>query len=193
MESLESLYDIWVTRNPKFEVYFRDGEESKDGLLKKFSDFGTGASEWMEAKGKTFGAGYELYIYAFFLGLYYGKKKPLKGKTDVLGHPIKYWGNLENKKGRKEYSIIREYIFAALVAKTEELDLIKLEKGDLVAEDAVRMLIDNMEEYANKGFYLMKEKLDEIPDFLFKNTGFLDMILDLVQPSYSHDEEIEEL
>ena len=184
----ETLYDIWARRNPKWETHF---EES---LLRAYTDYGIGASEHTEAKGKTFGSGYELYIYVFFLGLYAGEKRPLVNKTKVFGQPIQYWGNVDNKKGRKDYSKIREYIFTALVAKTNELDLIALEKGDITEKNAVDLLIDTMEQYANYGFYLMKDKLETNPNYFYKNTGFLDMILGMLAPlSHDDEEEIEEL
>ena len=182
----ETLYDIWARRNPKWEISF---EES---LLRAYTDYGIGASEHTEAKGKSFGAGYELYIYAFFLGLYSEEKKKLGNETKVFGQPIQYWGNLDNKKGRKAYHKIREYIFTALVAKTNELDLLALEKGDITEKAAVDLLIDTMEQYANYGFYLMKDRLETNPNYFYKNSGFLDMILDLVQPT-EKNEEIEEL
>jgi hypothetical protein len=183
----ETLYDIWAKRNPKWETNF---EES---LLRVYTDYGIGASEYTEAKGKTFGSGYELYIYAFFLGLYAGEKRLLVDKTKDFGHLIQFWGNVGNKKGRKDYSIMREYIFTALIAKTDELDLIALEKGNITEKNAADLLIDTMEQYANYGFHLIEEKLKTNPNYFYKNTGFLDMILDLVQPSNNNDEEIEEL
>ena len=187
----ETLYDIWARRNPKWETRF---EES---LLRTYTDYGIGASEHTEAKGKTLGSGYELYIYAFFLGLYADEKRPLANEAKDFGHPIQFWGNVGNKKGRKDYSKIREYIFTALIAKTDKLDLIALEKGEITEKNAVDLLIDTMEQYANGGFYLMNEKLDTKlggnPNYFYRNRGFLDMILDLVKPSCNVDEEIEEL
>ena len=184
---METLYDIWARRNPKWETHF---EES---LLRTYTDYGIGASEHTEAKGKTFGSGYELYIYAFFLGLYAGEKRPLANNTKDFGHLIQYWGNVGNKKERKDYSKIREYIFTALVAKTDKLDLIALEKGDITEKKAVDLLINTMEQYANYGFYLMKNKLETNPNYFFKSTGFLDMILALLEPQSFNKEEIEEL
>ncbi len=73
------------------------------------------------------GAGYELYIYAFFIGLYSNKKRELVEKK-TFGQPTQYWGNLDSKKFSKAYPRLREYIFTALVAKTKELDLIALKK-----------------------------------------------------------------
>ena len=183
----ENLYDIWAKRNPKWETRF---EES---LLRLFTDYGIGSSELTSAKGKALGAGYELYIYAFFVGLYDNRKKELKGDTKTFGQPIQFWGNLDSKKFRKAYPRLREYIFTALVAKTDELDLIALEKGDITESQAVDMLKDTMEQYANYGFHAIEEKMKENPNYFYKNTGFLDMILDLVQPPNNQDEVIEEL
>lgn len=182
----EKLYDIWARRNPNFEIHF---EES---LLREYTDYGIGASEHTSAKGKALGAGYELYIYAFFVGLYANKKRDLSGDTKVLGQPIQFWGNLDSKKFRKAYPKLREYIFTALVAKTDALDLIAIEKGEIAERKAVDLLIDTMEQYANYGFHAIEEKLKDNPNYFYKNTGFLDMILDLVQPS-NVDDDIEEL
>lgn len=184
----EKLYDIWARRNPNFEKHF---EES---LLREYTDYGVGASEHTSAKGKMLGAAYELYIYAFFLGLYSDKKRALNGDTKSLGQPLQYWGNLDSKKDRKAYPRLREYIFTALIAKTDDLDLIALEKGNMTESQAVDMLKDTMEQYANYGFYAIEEKMKDNPNYFYKNTGFLDMILDLlVLPSNSGDAEIEEL
>ena len=181
----ETLYDVWARRNPKWEIRFEE-------IIHQFTDYGVGTTEYTSARGKTLGAGYELYIYAFFVGLYAGKKRELSGDTKVFGQPIQYWGNLENRKLRKAYPRLREYIFTALLAKTD-LDLISLEKGNITDTQAVDMLKDTMEQYANYGFYAIEEKMKGRPDYFYKNTRFLDMILDLVQPSGKNDEEIEEL
>ena len=188
----ETLYDVWAKRNPKFETHF------EETLLRQYADYGVGASELTYAKGKIFGAGYEPYIYAFFLGLYAGGngKRPLIGETKVLGHPIQFWeGSSDSKNGRKKYPKLREYIFTALIAKTNELDLIALEKGEVKVENAVSMLINTMEQYANYGFHLIEDKLKDNPNYFYKTTGFLDMILDYVNPSSNEDgiEDLEEL
>jgi hypothetical protein len=182
--AVETLYDVWARRNPKWETRFEE-------IIHRFTDYGVGATEYTSARGKTLGAGYELYIYAFFVGLYAGKKRELNGDTKVFGQPVQYWGNLENRKLRKAYPRLREYIFTALLAKTG-LDLIALEKGNITDSQAVDMLKDTMEQYANYGFHTIAEKMKDSPNYFYRNTGFLDMILDLVQPSVV-DEEIEEL
>jgi len=183
----EKLYDVWARRNPQFETRF------EEILLRQYTEYGGGSVESMSSKGKILGAGYELYIYAFFVGLYQNKKKGLIGDTKSLGQPIQYWGNLDSKKFRKAYPKLREYIFTGLVAKSDELDLIALEKGEINERKAVDFLIDTMEQYANYGFYSIEEKLKENPNYFYKNTGFLDLILNLVQSPQNTDDEIEEL
>lgn len=183
-----NLYEVWARRNPNFE------KKLEQLLFREYSDYGVGSTQYSEAKGKVLGAGYELYIIAFFIGLYADQKRPLEGETKGLGHVIQNWGNLENRGGRKAYPKLREYIFTALVAKTENLDLIALEKGELKMGKAVNMLIDLMEQYANYGFYVMLDKIEnDDPNYFYKNTGFLDLILSLVKPDKNNDDSIEEL
>jgi hypothetical protein len=182
----DNLFDVWARRNPKWESHF------EENLLRVYTDYGIGSSELTSSKGKTLGAGYELYIYAFFIGIYENKKRELVGETKVFGQPIQFWGNLDSKKFRKAYPRLREYIFIALLAKTEGLNLISLEKGEISESQAVDMLKDTMEQYANYGLHYIEEKLKDNPNYLYKTTGFLDIILDLVQPLKVLDE-IEEL
>jgi hypothetical protein len=184
----ESLFDVWAKRNPKWEKRF------EENLLHHFTDYGVGTTELTSAKGKVLGAGYELFIYAFFIGLYSDQKRVLVGDTKTFGQPIQFWGNLDSKKFRKAYPRLREYIFTALIAKTNDLDLIALEKGDIPVSQAVDMLKDTMEQYANFGFYTIEEKLKDDPNYFYKSTGFLDLILNFVAKEYSKiDEEIEDL
>lgn len=63
---------------------------------------------------------------------------------------------------------------------------------DLTVEE---WLIDTMEQYANYGFHQIEEKLRDSPNYFFRNTGFLNMILDLVDPKEKVEQvdDIEEL
>ena len=184
----ESLYTIWAKRHPYFETHFQDE------IISKFSDYGIGASKSTEAKGKTFGGGYEMFIVAFFIGLYSDSRRALDENTDKkkFGQPIEYWGNLDSKTGRKSYSELRKHIFAALIAKTD-IDLIALEKGVIDASDVATQLINTMEEYANFGFYYLAEMLKDNPNSLYRNSGFIDIFLKLTRERANADDEIEEL
>lgn len=173
---MQKLFELWADRNPYWEVKY------EDNILKTFSDYGRGSSTFQEVRGKIFGAGYEVIIIAFFLGLYNDKKKPLVGdssKRKVLGQPVKYWGNLDSKPGRQAYPNIRKYMFAALVARTD-LDFIALDKGEMPIKKAVDALMQTMEEYINWGLDYISEKMEDNPNYFFKETAFLRQFIDLL-------------
>jgi hypothetical protein len=114
-------------------------------------------------------------------------------KRKGFGHPIQHWGHQENRRGRKSYDKIREYMFVALVAKSD-IDFVELDKGNISKSKAVDTLIQTMEEYANYGFFYMEDKLTDNPDYFFRKSAFLDLFLNfLVEESETDDEELESL
>ena len=183
---MENLYDIWGRRNPSWEIKYQES------IIDVFCDYGRGSSKLQGDRGKIFGAGYEMFIIAFFIGLYNDKRKPLvkdTSKVKTFGQPIQYWGNLEGRFGRTSYGKIRNYIFAALVAKTD-IDFVALDKGEITVRKVVDDLICTMEEYANFGFDFITEKMEDDPDYFFKETAFLRIFLKFInQVSVSTDDE----
>lgn len=165
---MESLFDLWAKRNPEWEKRY-------ENTIKTFANYGKGVDQYQDIHGKIFGAGYEVYIIAFFIGLYHNQTKPLvedRAKRKTLGQAIMYWGNLENRLNRTSYGKIREYIFAALIARTD-VDLIALDKGTITPRSVVDKLIVKMEEYANFGFDFIEEQLENDPNHFFKESAFL--------------------
>ena len=79
-------------------------------------------------------------------------------------------------KGRKPYSKLREYIFIALVARTD-INFIALEKDEMTSRKAVDMLMQTMEEYANWGFHFMEDKLTDDPNYFYRETAFLELFM----------------
>lgn len=188
---MDSLYDIWAKRSPKWETRYQDS------VISVFADYGKGTNSITEIKGKTFGAGYEVYILAFFIGLYSDQCKPLVDDTSKIkdfGWAISNWGTQESRLGRFSYPLLREYMFAALIARTD-VDLIALDKGDIKPARIVDQLIDKMEQYANFGFDFIKEKLEEDPNHFFKDTAFLRVFLSFLPDNSpdSSDEDEDEL
>ncbi len=173
----DRIIDVWGRRNPKFEKKY------EQSVLRILSDYGVGASENTYAKGKLLGAAYEVYILAFFIGLYAGKKLQLTedaAELKTLGQPLDKWGNLDSKKYRKAYPEIRNYIFVALVAKTD-IDWIALDKGEIKVTTVVTNLIKTMEEYANYGFEVIADKLKQDADYFYSTRAFLDLFLELTE------------
>lgn len=190
----EKLFDLWEGRNPKFEVQY------EEPVIKLLSDYGVGTTEYQASRGKILGAGYEVYIMAFFIGLYFDKTLPIQGDSKTFGQAIRFWGNVDGRKGRRAYHDITKFIFAALVANSD-IDFIALDKGNITARNAVDILIDKMEEYANYGFhYILHEHLEGKPDYFFRDRAFLDiffsqikshMVDDVAHDVYDEDDEDE--
>ena len=179
----DSLYELWAKKNPKFE------EQYLQEIIVKYAQYGGGSDEKRDDSGKIYGSGYEMYIYAFFLGVYANYRRKLSdNKKGILGQPIQYWGNVGGRQNRTSYEKIRDYIFAILIAKTD-VDYISLDKGEITPEEVVKSLLDTMEEYANGGFQLIAQRQEEISDYFFKNTGFLDLILEYVAPKETDEVE----
>ena len=188
---MDSLYDLWAKRSPKWETRYQDS------VISVFADYGKRTNSITEIKGKTFGAGYEVYILAFFIGLYSDQCKPLVDDTSKIkdfGWAISNWGTQESRLGRFSYPLLREYMFAALIARTD-VDLIALDKGEIKPARIVDQLIDKMEQYANFGFDFIKEKLEDDPNYFFKDTAFLRVFLSFLPDNSpdSSDEDEDEL
>lgn len=185
---MDSLYELWGKRNPEWEKRYQTT------IMDVFTDYGKGVNQYQDIRGKIFGAGYEIFIIAFFIGLYYDQTKPLvedKAKRKVLGQAIMYWGNVENRMGRNSYGKIREYMFAALIARTN-VDLIALDKGEISARSVVDELITKMEQYANFGFDYIEEQLENDPNYFFKESAFLRVFTSFLTDSESLDASGEE-
>lgn len=185
---MESLFDLWGKRNPEWEKRYQTT------IMDVFTDYGKGVNQYQDIRGKIYGAGYEIYIIAFFIGLYFDQTKPLvedKAKRKVLGQAIMYWGNVENRLGRNSYGKIREYMFAALIARTD-VNLIALDKGEITARSVVDELITKMEQYANFGFDYIEEQLENDPNYFFKESAFLrvftSFLMTVDDPKDSDDE-----
>jgi hypothetical protein len=168
---MESIFNKWRTKIPKYSEVHKD-------LFNSLSQrFGAEGEKKLNL-GKHFSTNYELYVYAFFLGLYNNEFIPIpeNEKRVDFSHHIQYWGS-KSTSIRKDFTILQEYIFMAVVAKTD-VNLIDLDKGELTEEDAVKMLIATMESFTNGGLTLIREKIEQNPNYFFNNTSFLNMILD---------------
>jgi hypothetical protein len=169
---MENLFDKWKTRIPKYSELHKDLFNS---LSQKFGAEG----EKKINLGKHFSTNYELYMYAFFLGLYNEEFVPIpdaEKKTD-FSHHIQHWGSKTTISTRNDFTSLQENIYISLIAKTN-IDFISLEKGDIKEEEVVKLLIQTMESYTNGGLTLIKEKIEENPNYFLQSTSFLNLILE---------------
>ena len=176
--TFSSAFDVWGRRNPSYEKHY------ENSVIKPLADFGIGTNEASDAKGKVLGAGYEVLIMAFFIGLYSNKRIPLNTEEEIkdLRQPIQYWGSIESRKGRRAYPRLKEYIFTALVAKTPEIEWLELDKGNKTVSECVNLLINTMEEFINYGLSFMEEKINEDEGYFYDKNAFLDIFRQLTAP-----------
>ena len=165
------LFNVWASRVPNYDERFRDT------LFKSKANKGATDEARVESLGKHFSRQYELYMYAFFLGLYNGTSIEIpKGANKVnFGYAIQGWGS-KNSIGRQPFTVLQEYMFVALIAKTD-IDFIGLEKGDIKVRKFVDHLIHTMESYTNSGLILLEEKGQENPNYHLDSTAFLELII----------------
>ena len=186
---MESLFDAWGKKNPEWEKKYAEL------LMEPFTDYGRGTSQYTVSRGKIFGAGYEMFIIGFFIGLYFDKTKKLpddKSKRKDFGHPIMFWGSQEGKLklGRTSYKKIQEYMFAEKKKKTD-IDFISLEKGEISVNDAANSLKHKMEEYANYGFHYLEDMLEDDPNSLFKDSAFLKIFTSFISDDNQENDDVE--
>lgn len=167
---MSTLYESWLNR---IDSYYE--EQFFEPVVERLCQYHGGSADGRIAKGKTFNAGYEVFICAFFIGLYYGERKPLTGEKRKFRMEMSSWGKKKNELDRKSYTVLQKYIFTALVAKSD-VDLLALDKGDVDNESICNILMTTLNEYANTGFYLMKKQLDDNPDCFFESAGLLQMV-----------------
>jgi hypothetical protein len=168
---MDNLFAKWKTRIPKYS------EQHKDLFTSLSQKYGA-EGEKKVSLGKHFSTNYELYMYAFFLGLYNDEFIPIpdgEKKTD-FSHHIQYWGSKTTTSVRKDFTSLQEYMFTALIAKSD-VDLLALEKGEITEDEVIKDLIKTMEAYTNGGLVLIKEKVEENSNYFLQPTSFLNMIL----------------
>lgn len=167
---MENLYDAWLqSEDSYYEARFYEP------IIEEFCQFHGGSADGRMGKGKVFNAGYEVFIYAFYIGLYYGERMPLEGERRKFRMPMANWGRKTTEKGRTSYTILQNYIFMALIAKSD-IDLIELDKGCIEIKDACKVLMKTLNEYANMGFHLIENELRRNPNGFFENDGLLKFI-----------------
>lgn len=182
---MENLFNNWKVTIPKYDKRFRS--TIFDIFSKKYG----GSEKTKVSLGKHFSNNYELYMYAFFLGLYNDECVEIPEEAELVdfSHAIQYWGN-KSKIERKDFSNLQEYIFMAVVSKTD-FNMVDLEKGKITTASVVKKLRTTMESYTNGGLIILEKQIDENKGLVLQSTFFLDMILDSKIKDYVI-EEVEE-
>ncbi len=177
---MSRLKELWAQRTPKYNTEYQP-------LFEKLANKGNGerSEERITDSGKIFSTQYEFYLYAFFLGLYSNERVELKegSGNSNFGHSIENWGKKRQSDfPRKPFTSIQDFVFAALIVKSE-IDFIELEKSTekSAVDEAINQLLKLMAEITNGGLQLIQELLEEKPNyFVASKAAAMNLILSKV-------------
>lgn len=135
-------------------------EKYKKTLFEAISNTGGGTAEAKSYLGKHFENNYELYCYAFWIGISNNRRISFSpgDKKVNFSHAIENWGKKSNSK-RQNFDWIQNAIFIICYNRTK-IDLIALDKGDIELKPIVDKLILTLEEYTYGGLELLTAELE---------------------------------
>lgn len=147
---------LWADRTPNYDSSY---QSIFDKLANKGNEGGDKEEKTIET-GKIFATQYEMYIYAFFLGLYANEQQESTTKAN-FGHKISEWGKKNRRSNRESFLEIQDFMFISLITNSD-INFIELEQSsdEVDTKKAVSKLIDLMESYTNGGLQLIKDKLE---------------------------------
>lgn len=168
---MENLLEQWKTKIPNYSIRHK-------GLFDSYSTKGGSEGDKTISLGKHFNTNYELYTYAFFLGLYNDEFIPIpkEEKKINFSYLIQKWGSKISPL-REDFTSLQENIFMAVFAKSD-LDMESLENGKISDDDAVKTLIHTLESYTNGGLILIQDKIDDSPNYFLQPTSWLNLIME---------------
>ena len=157
-------------RVPNYSVKY------KEILFETISNTGGGSAESKSYLGKHFENNYELYSYAFWIGIINDRRIEFSpgDKKVNFSHAIENWGRKANSR-RQNFDWIQNAIFI-LCFNRSDIDLIALDKGEIAIKSVVDKLILTLEEFTYGGLELLSVEFEDkdgaisegfFADFLF--------------------------
>ena len=136
-------------------------------MIEKYSQFGGGADDQRYIRGRYFSNVYEMYIFAFFLGLRNDQPFELTDNDKLT----KFW-EIKNWKPEE----ITNHLVMSSIAKANInlFSLQDLDERELTVE--IGKLKTIIEKYANGGLQIISDHIDEDPDKAESDTFFIEML-----------------
>lgn len=138
-----------------------------ESLIKSYSQYGGGSEEEKFSKAKSFSNVYEMYIFAFFLGLrqeYFYTIDP----DDVMKN---FW-EVENWKPHD--------VVEALIACSIGLSDFDMVSSELVEDEKVKEAVfsiqNTIEGYANGGLFIIKQEIEADEEMASDDLFFVKML-----------------
>ena len=136
-------------------------------ILERYSQFVGVSEDECYVRGKFFSNVYEIYTFAFFLGL--RKDIPYDLSTDDKLNTfweIKNWKCID----------IRDHLIACSIAQSE-VDLIELQnQDDQEIDKSIRLIRGIIERYANGGLRYIESQIENDPDSAALDNFFIKML-----------------
>lgn len=149
-------------------------EQYKDELHGPLSNFGL-----KKKKYSAFGAFYELYLYAFVIGLHENKRFDIKGSGVKTGH-----FNAISEWTKDKRDILLKFLMVLLsmdnIREEIKFDFPSLEMEDLdegELKKRISNLVNIFEQFANGGLEILHKKYNNSPDD-FEHFSSLKLIFD---------------
>jgi len=138
-----------------------------DELVKSLAQFGGGRESDKFERAKFFSNAYEIYMYAFFIGLKFNKQYEILPEDKAK----KFW---EIKNWKPEELVNYMLLLALTKSQLDFNELEQLREEELSLRlTKVKQIIES---YANGGFSIMKKIVNEDPQALDDPMFFLDIL-----------------
>ena len=141
--------------------------EQYEEFIRRHAQFGGGAQDEKYREARTFSNVYELYIYAFFIGLRKGARKAI-----YPGDRLKTFWELENWKPKD----LVNCLLACAVAEAN-LDMARLEhldEAEMVEE--IAKIRTTIEAFANGGIVYLMGLFENDPDLIEDDMLFIKLL-----------------
>jgi len=136
-------------------------------LIRRHAQYGGGAEGEKYTGGKTFSNVYEMYIYAFFLGLHRGIKVEILSEDKT-----KTFWEIANWKPKE---LVDNLLACAIGVSDLDMNAVECMGGEKV-QGEIRKLKRSIEEYANGGLKYIHEKVESEPDLIDDDMFFISLL-----------------
>lgn len=139
-----------------------------DATVRQFAQHGGGADDEKYSGGRAFSNVYEMYTFAFFIGLYTNHSMDISPNDEMKD----FW-EIENWKPRP---LTDQMIACALAESSFRMNEVELfEEVEVTAE--VQKLRRTIEAYANGGLELIERAIQDNPDSVYSDDFFVKFLV----------------
>lgn len=155
-----SLQEKFGNLKPGYMQKYRD-------FIEQVAQFGGGAEDDKYTQAKSFSNTYELYIYAFFIGLYNDKRIDITDEDKLTSF-------LEMKNWKPE-ALTNSLLTCAIAVSDFDMNSIEEKDNDFISKQ-IRLVKSEIEAFANGGLEFIKSEIDQDPELLEDDMYFIKLL-----------------